>query len=158
MNQSTSFYYLTIIFLIITLFSCGDSEDEIIFVGEYQAKSLTFTQCDDPSQNNTVVNVDANDRFCNPNNNTECFDLTVRLFDDLTYERIFVDHIISGGAILSTPHKTTGSYITEGSMITFTNITGNEANYNMSLDASQTQLSYPIQGTLCVRTYNIFKQ
>lgn len=158
MNQSISFYFLSSIFLMVTLFSCGDSEEPINFIGEYQAKSITFSQCDDPSQNDLIITADANDRFCNPSNNTECFDLVVRIHEDQTYERLFIDHIISGGIILSTPHKTTGTYTTEESIITFTNDSGTEEDYTMSLDASQTQLSWPLQRATCIRTYMMIKQ
>jgi len=156
--SNTLFSILSFLGSILILTSCSNEEEPIIFTGEYKSITLTNSACDDPADNDFVFRVDANNKYCVEEDGTkECFGLTVRVFEDGSYEFVFINQLTRGGFMTSNPTKEVGAYVANGRSIEFCPDDNGQC-ATMMLNDPGTALLWEIEGPSCRITHTIVKQ
>jgi len=129
------------------------------YVGDYTAKTLTFADCNDASEEGSLQ-ADANDRFCfnAANNSRNCSRLVLELNQDNSALFIIINTKVNGSIESSNPTRITGTYTTDAEAITFTDSSGNRTQFTVNEDRSGlTWVESTVASTGCNLVYTFIK-
>ena len=139
----------------------GEFCDEVDFnfIGDYTAKSFTFSDCDDSSHDGTV-NVDALDNFCyNDGDKRVCFNYTLVIRSDGTFFQRWLDHVTEGGFTITERETAEGTYEISGSMITLCSADWTDCSV-MEVNSRRSGLDWTFlnrNSRGCLITYSVIK-
>lgn len=139
----------------------GEFCDQIDFnyIGSYKAVSITYSQCDDGSDNG-VWPADSDRNFCYLDGSKSiCFSYNLDIKSDGTFKQFWIDTEIDGGFTTSTQDPAEGTYEIKDAEITLCSPswTGCE---KLVVNTNRTGLDWKITNkgnSGCFRTYSILK-
>ena len=140
----------------------GERCDEIDFnfIGEYEAESITYSNCDDAS-NNGVWQADQFNNFCYPDGDvTTCFSFHLEIKPDGTFKQFWVDTKITGGFTVSEQDPSDGTYEVNNGEITLCSPAWSNCE-TMTVNDARSGIEWKITNkgnSGCFRTYSIIKE